>query len=130
MAFALFFGRAAMFMFGSSIIGTLTYSGKDAAEQSQKLRDKIAEVNKSTKVLKEQYDKLLNDNLQLTQEIKDDIVASLDQHVALSAAIDKTNKNFNDKLKNIQIIGVVFVMVIFLLLLLKQIRILDFHLFR
>ena len=116
-------------MMAGTIIGTLIYSTKDSAQQSQALRDKIEETKKSTKLLKDQYDSLVNANVEIDANIKADILNALDQHSKLSAEIVKKNNEYNDTIKKIQLTGISIVMVIFVLLLLKKLKILDINLF-
>ena len=116
-------------MMAGTIIGTLIYSTKDSAQQSQALRDKIEETKKSTKLLKDQYDSLVNANVEIDANIKADILNALDQHSKLSAEIVKKNNEYNDTIKKIQVTGISIVTVIFVLLLLKKLKILDINLF-
>jgi hypothetical protein len=116
-------------MMAGTIIGTLFYSTKDSAQQSQALRDKIEETKKSTKLLKDQYDSLVNANVEIDANIKADILNALDQHSTLSAEIVKKNNEYNDTIKKIQLTGISIVTVIFVLLLLKKLKILDINLF-
>jgi hypothetical protein len=118
-----------MGMFVTSCIGTLSYSGKDSYEKSQKLRQQIQDANKSTQVLKSKYDDLVKTNVEIDASVKNDIINALDQHIKLSAEINKNNNSFNDTLKKIELVGIVFVAGIFLLLLLKNLKIIDINLF-
>ena len=134
MAFLLAFAGAAFnavapWMMGGTILGTLIYSTKDSAQQSQGLRDKIEETKKSTKLLKDQYDALVNVNVEIDEDIKSDIIKALDNHVKLSKEITKQNNEYNDTLKKIQLTGIACVMLVFMLLLLKKLKILDITLF-
>ncbi len=118
-----------MGMFVTSCIGTLSYSGKDSYEKSQKLRQQIQDANKSTQVLKSKYDDLVKTNVEIDASVKNDIINALDQHIKLSAEINKNNNSFNDTLKKIELVGIVFVAGIFLLLLLKNLKIIDINFF-
>ncbi len=122
-------GPIMMGMFVTSCIGTLSYSGKDSYEKSQKLRQQIQDANKSTQVLKSKYDDLVKTNVEIDASVKNDIINALDQHIKLSAEINKNNNSFNDTLKKIELVGIVFVAGIFLLLLLKNLKIIDINLF-
>ncbi len=116
-------------IFVASCIGTLSYSGKDSYEKSQKLRQQIQDANKSTQVLKSKYDDLVKTNVEIDASVKNDIINALDQHIKLSAEINKNNNSFNDTLKKIELVGIVFVAGIFLLLLLKNLKIIDINFF-
>ena len=120
---------AAPWMMGGTIIGTLLFSTKDSAQQSQALRDKIEETKKSTKLLKDQYDSLVNANVEIDANIKADILNALDEHSKLSKEITNKNNEYNDTLKKIQLTGISCVVLVFMLLLLKKLKILDINLF-
>lgn len=114
---------------GVMILGMIIGSVKpsiDAFTKSKGIQDQIDEVVSTTDSLKTNFDKI-NENidkidLELKQQITDDL-KSLQQ---IQAKINIATQDLNRSEKMIQMIGIIFVTIIFFILLIKEFDLLSF----
>jgi predicted PurR-regulated permease PerM len=114
---------------GVMILGMIIGSVKpsiDAFTRSKDIQEQIDEVVSTTDSLKTNFDKI-NANidkidLELQQEITDDL-KSLQQ---IQAKINLATQDLNSSEKMIQMIGIIFVTIIFFILLIKEFDLLSF----
>ena len=110
-------------------LGMLIGIGKpsiDGLTKSKEIEEQIDEITNTTDSLKERFNKL-NDNinkidLELTEKITDDFT-KLQQ---LQAQINITTQELNRTEKTIQMIGIIFVTIIFFILLIQEFNLLNF----
>lgn len=98
----------------------------DGLTKSKEIEDQIDEITNTTDSLKERFNKI-NENigkidLELTEKITDDFT-KLQQ---LQAQINITTQELNRTEKTIQMIGIIFVTIIFFILLIQEFNLLNF----
>lgn len=100
--------------------GMVGSSGYNATVSSDKIRDAIASVKVQTADWQKKYTDVINAEYVLDAAIQGEIIQSLDTYITLKATIQLEKDNYNAEYKKIQIVGIVFITIIFFLLLLKQ----------
>jgi len=121
MAFAMIMGGMALFSMAASV----TNSGIDAGENADTLKEKIKNVNDTTKSLENRWNSVIKDNAKFTKELESQMRDDLDQIQKLSDECITNKQLFDKNYKNIQIAGVLFVVFIFFILILKEVGIID-----
>jgi hypothetical protein len=131
MAAALAFNVFNYVMLGMGLISmgaTVVIAGVDSGQNYDTVLKSIDDVKEQNKSFKETYNKLLENNLSLTQEINDNIIKCIKKHQTISAGLNIANLQYAQSLKKIQLYGIIFVSVMVLLLILKQFNIVNMKL--
>lgn len=121
MAFAMIMGGMALFSMAASV----TNSGIDAGKNADSLKEKIKNVNATTKSLENRWNSVIQNNEKFDLELKGQMRQDLDQLKQLSDQCINNKQLFDKNYRNIQIAGVLFVVFIFFILILKEVGIID-----
>lgn len=108
-----------------SMAASVTNSGIDAGKNADSLKEKINNVNATTKSLEDRWNSVIKDNEKFTQELQNQMRDDLDQIQKLSDECITNKQLFDKNYKNIQIAGVLFVVFIFFILILKEVGVID-----
>lgn len=107
------------------IVSTVSIAGINAGKQICVIQDKTKTLKENTDKLKEQYDELLRKTDITSQEIDNFNEQQLEEIKRNIITIDLLKTQYRNNLKSIQIYGIIFICIIFLLLLLKQFNLLE-----
>lgn len=110
---------------GVQMLVTVARAGIDAQENVGKLKDQIADVNKKNVALKQKYAQITDVIINRNQELTNEIIQLNNQYIDISSKLRAYQQNFGEAFKKIQLIGIIFIIVVFALLLLKQFGLLD-----
>jgi hypothetical protein len=118
------FAALGYLLMGGMGIGLIT-TGVDAQNNSQKLRDQIAQVKANNDTVKEQYAAIAGDISKLTVDMQQKLTESADEYIKLQSLITTAQSDFNDSFKKVQLVGIIILIVIFILLVLKYFGLLE-----
>lgn len=116
-----FMGVMGILMMASMIISP----GIQAQVNISKLKEEINKANANYDDLKTKWDNVLQKQSEINQDVKNDIVNTFNN---INDSILKANTSHNiikDQCKQIQYIGILFILFIFILLLLKHFDLFD-----
>lgn len=108
-----------------SMLGTIGMSGKDAAQNSDQIRENIMQMASKSDTLKKQFDSIISGSSKLTAELQAEMTKNLDDLDVLSKSTKVEKEKFAQKFKTMQMIGILFVVGIFFLLLMKRFGIFE-----
>lgn len=108
-----------------SMAASVTNSGIDAGKNADSLKEKIKNVNATTKSLENRWNSVIQNNEKFDLELKGQMRQDLDQLKQLSDQCINNKQLFDKNYRNIQIAGVLFVVFIFFILILKEVGIID-----
>ena len=121
MAFAMIMGGMALFSMAASV----TNSGIDAGKNVDSLKEKIKNVNTTTKNLENRWNSVIKGNEKFKGELENKMTEDLKQIQQLSDECITNKQLFDKNYRNIQIAGVLFVVFIFFILILKEVGVID-----
>jgi hypothetical protein len=107
------------------MVGSLGMSTITTTTKSQDLRDKIKDVGKTSDLVNEQYKKLLENNFKLDSDIHKQLIDSMNEYTRLSTVIKMQRKLYSEQYRKTEMIGIIFIVIVFFLLLLKQFGLLS-----
>ena len=121
MAFAMIMGGMALFSMAASV----TNSGIDAGKNADTLKEKIKNVNDTTKSLEDRWNSVIKENAKFEGDLQLQMKQDLDKIKQLSDECITNKQLFDKNYRNIQIAGVLFVVFIFFILILKEVGVID-----
>jgi hypothetical protein len=116
---------AAAVMSGIGILATIgmvvgiARDGINAQTSVDDNNKKVEEIKKNNKTLEESYQKLLDKTTVLDDNLLSDIKNALNAQTTLSQQIKVYKEEYNVYYRNIQLYGIIYIVIIFILLLLK-----------
>ena len=108
-----------------SMAASVTNSGIDAGKNADSLKEKIKNVNATTKSLENRWNSVIKGNEKFKGELENKMTEDLKQIQQLSDECITNKQLFDKNYRNIQIAGVLFVVFIFFILILKEVGVID-----
>ena len=115
-----FLGSLMLGMFVLSAGGAIGFSGYNAGTESDKLKQAIKDTKNQTDAMQKKWDSIISQQVTLDDKIKDQILDNIDNLEKIKDRIIISRDAFQKQFRNIQIIGIIFIIIIFFLLQLKQ----------
>ncbi|MCP3681953.1 MAG: hypothetical protein GY861_04610 [bacterium] len=109
----------------TSMASTIALSGMDAGKNADKVRTEITSIKNRTASLKAKFDSVINGDAQFNQMLQDSMTTDVDALSQITAQTKVSRDAYLSTIKKIQMTGIIFVVVIFFLLLLKETGVLD-----
>ena len=109
----------------TSMVSTITLSGVDAGKNADKVRTQITSIKNRTASLKAKFDSVITKGAEFNQKLQDDMTKDVDALSQITAQTKVSRDAYLSTIKKIQMTGIIFVVVIFFLLLLKETGVLD-----
>lgn len=113
-------GQALGIAGGIGMVVGVGQAGYQSDKSASALRSHIAEVKQETQDWKDKYNKILDVDYSLDANMVQGIKDTLDNYSKLQARISIERANYSNQYRQLQIVGIIFIVVIFFLLLLKQ----------
>lgn len=110
---------------GLGMLFNLGKSGVDAQIHAADIRNQIQQVTDKNKSIQEQYAELAKGVVDNEEAIAGQIQSLNDEYNLISSKLRASQANFATSFKKIQLVGIIFIIVVFALLLLKQFGLLD-----
>lgn len=107
------------------MLGTIGSSGIKAQLSAQNIRDSIGTVEETTRDWQAAYQKLQLNEEKEAEDLKAAIIQLSESYGGLQTKLDLERTVHAAQLRTIQLIGIIFITIIFLLLLLKQFNLLG-----
>lgn len=108
-----------------SMAASVTNSGIDAGKNADTLKEKIKNVNDTTKSLEDRWNSVIKENAKFEGDLQLQMKQDLDKIKQLSDECITNKQLFDKNYRNIQIAGVLFVVFIFFILILKEVGVID-----
>ena len=109
----------------AGMIGNVASSGVNSATQSDGIRQNIGDVEASTKKWKERYAKINGDKEQMVAQLGQGVQDLQEEYGSIVTKLKVQREAHAESLKSTQMIGIIFVSIIFFALLLKQFNLLG-----
>lgn len=104
----------------AGMLGSLGSSGYDAQKQGAELRKQLQEVQANNAKLDALTKGLLASKYQMSEELRIEIQASLEQYTVLKQRISATKELYNDEFRKLELVGIVILAIVFFSLVIKQ----------
>jgi predicted PurR-regulated permease PerM len=113
-----------VFLFGA--IAGIGVSGYKANEEIPKLKEQAEQIRQEAQTLEEKYNSLFKAEEKAQLDFETEVATSLNNISKLNAQIFESKQKFNIQYRRIQVIGVIFLVSLFLILIFKEVRKLFF----
>lgn len=110
---------------GVSMVGAVGSQGVDGAMSGDNLRKGIQDTEDKTAELKSKYDAVISKANQWDAKMHQDMLNDLDALDQLAATLDVNRQKFQKTKRNIQVIGIFFVVTLIFLLMLRRLNVFN-----
>ena len=107
------------------MVVSLGRAGVDAQNNSNDLKKQIQSISDNNKLIEQNYKKLTDNIASEQAELAQGIIDANDRYILISSKLRASQDNFSASFKKVQLVGIIFIIIVFALLLLKQFGLLD-----